>query len=115
MTVTLYGIPGCDTVRKARAWLQAQARDVHFYDFKKAGVPSDRLDAWMEALGWERLLNRHGTAWRKLDDTLRAGVTDAQSAKRVMLAHPSVIKRPVVEWGDGSVTVGFDPAGWASR
>jgi Spx/MgsR family transcriptional regulator len=115
MTVTLYGIPSCDTVRKARAWLQAQARDVHFHDFKKAGVPADRLDAWVEALGWERLLNRKGTTWRGLDDALRDGVHDAQGAKRLMLAQPSVIKRPVVEWGDGSVTVGFDPAGWASR
>ena len=115
MLMILYGIPNCDTVKKARLWMQQQGRDVRFHDFKKTGVPTERLDAWVEALGWERLLNRHGTAWRKLDDTLRAGVTDAQSAKRVMLAHPSVIKRPVVEWGDASISVGFEPSAWAGR
>jgi len=113
--ITLYGIPNCDTVKKARAWLQATPHEVHFHDFKKAGVPADRLDAWAEAVGWERLLNRQGTTWRKLDDALRASVVDGASAKRVMLAQPSVIKRPVVEWGDGAVTVGFDAAGWAGR
>jgi len=115
MTLTLYGIPGCDTVRKARAWLQAQARDVRFHDFKKAGVPADRLDAWVEALGWERLLNRKGNTWRALDVALRDDVRDAPSAKRLMLAQPSVIKRPVVEWHDGTITVGFNTADWAGR
>ena len=115
VTATLYGIPNCDTVRKARAWLQAHAHDARFHDFKKAGVPADRLDAWVEALGWERLLNRKGTAWRGLDAAQRDGVRDAPSAKRLMLAQPSMIKRPVVEWGDGSVTVGFDASDWAGR
>jgi Spx/MgsR family transcriptional regulator len=115
MRMILYGIPNCDTVKRARLWLQQHGRDVRFHDFKKAGVPSERLDAWVEALGWERLLNRRGTAWHKLDDTLRAGVTDAQSAKRAMLAHPSVIKRPVVEWTGGAITVGFSAADWACR
>ena len=113
--MVVYGIPNCDTVKKARLWMQQQGRDVRFHDFKNTGVPTERLDAWVEALGWERLLNRRGTAWHKLDDTLRAGVTDAQSAKRVMLAHPSVIKRPVVEWGDASISVGFEPSAWAGR
>jgi arsenate reductase (glutaredoxin) len=113
--ITLYGIPNCDTVKKARAWLQAHARDVQFHDFKRAGVPADRLDAWIAAAGWERLLNRQGTTWRQLDEALRASVTDAASAKRVMLGHASVIKRPVVEWGSGAISVGFDPADWQSR
>lgn len=115
MRTILYGIPNCDTVKRARSWLQQHGRDVQFHDFKKAGVPSDRLDAWVEALGWERLLNRQGTAWRKLDDTLRAGVSDARTAKRVMLAHPNVIKRPVVDWAGGDITVGFNASDWTGR
>lgn len=112
---TLYGITNCDTVKKARAWLQAHDRDVAFHDFKKSGVPAERLDAWLAAVGWERLVNRKGTTWRKLDDARRDPVVDTPSAKRLMLAESSVIKRPVVEWADGSVTVGFDPQDWAAR
>ncbi len=111
----LYGIANCDTVKKARAWLQAQGQDAHFHDFKKVGVPSDRLDAWIGAVGWERLVNRKGTTWRQLDLTLQAAVVDAASARRLMLARPSVIKRPVVEWADGAITVGFSAADWAAR
>jgi len=114
-TITLYGIPNCDTVKRARAWLQAQGRDVAFHDFKKAGVPADRLDAWAQAVGWERLVNRSGTTWRKLDDAVRAAVVDAASAKRLMRDQASVIKRPVVEWADGAITAGFDAADWAGR
>ncbi len=116
---TLYGIPNCDTVKKARAWLQEHAHDsaraAQFHDFKKLGVPGDRLDGWVAALGWERLLNRNGTTWRQLDESARAAVVDAGSAKALMLAQPSAIKRPVVEWGDGTVTVGFNAADWAGR
>ena len=111
----LYGIPNCDTVKKARAWLQQQGRDVEFHDFKKSGVPDDRLDAWIAAVGWERLVNRAGTTWRKLDEPQRAAVVDAASAKRLMLAQSSVIKRPVVEWPDGAITVGFDADDWSRR
>jgi arsenate reductase (glutaredoxin) len=115
MTITLYGIPNCDTVKRARAWLQTHGREVVFHDFKKAGVPADRLDAWMRAAGWERVLNRQGTTWRKLDDATRAAVVDAASAKRLMRDQASVIKRPVVEWADGAITVGFDEADWLRR
>ena len=115
MTITLYGIPNCDTVKKARAWLQQAGRHARFVDFRKTGVPADRLDVWMQAAGWERVLNRQGTTWRKLDDATRAAVVDAASAKRLMLVQASVVKRPVVEWADGSITVGFDPADWARR
>ena len=114
-SITLYGIPNCDTVKKARAWLAEHGADVVFHDFKKAGVPVARLDAWLKAAGWERLLNRQGTTWRKLADAVRASAVDAASAKRVMLDQPSVIKRPVVEWGDGRITVGFDADDWAGR
>jgi arsenate reductase-like glutaredoxin family protein len=78
-------------------------------------VPPARLDAWLAAAGWERLLNRKGTAWRRLDESLREGVTDAASARAVMLAHASVIKRPVVEWDAKTITVGFDPGSWTSH
>jgi len=114
-SITLYGIPNCDSVKKARAWLAERGVVVAFHDFKKAGVPVARLDAWLKAAGWERLLNRQGTTWRKLDDALRASAIDAASAKRVMLEQPSVIKRPVVEWDDGRITVGFDADDWMGR
>ena len=113
--LTLYGIPNCDTVKKARAWLEARGRTLRFVDFKKGGVPDARLDAWIAALGWERLVNRQGTTWRKLDEALRASITDAAGARRLMVDHPSVVKRPVVEWDDGAITVGFDATDWARR
>jgi arsenate reductase (glutaredoxin) len=109
----LYGIPNCDTVKKARLWLTGQGRGHRFHDFKKAGVPPQRLAQWVASLGWEALLNRQGTTWRQLDASVREHVTDAASAQAVMREHPSVIKRPVVEWPDGRVSVGFDAAGWA--
>ncbi|MCU0764250.1 MAG: arsenate reductase [Hydrogenophaga sp.] len=111
---TLYGIPNCDTVKKARDWLQAQGIAHQFHDFKKQGVPPAALDRWLRAAGWEVLVNRKGTTWRGLDETLRAGVSDAASARTLLLAHASAIKRPVVEWADGRITVGFDPAAWAA-
>src|SRR3989442_12280280 len=95
-SITLYGIPNCDTVKKARAWLAERGAAVEFHDFKKAGVPVARLDAWLNAAGWERLLNRQGTTWRKLDDAVRASAVDAATANRVRLDQPSGVKRPVV-------------------
>ena len=115
MTVTIYGIANCDTVKKARAWLQASGADAQFVDFKKGGVPVPRLDAWLASVGWEALLNRKGTTWRKLPDEARAAVVDAASARKLMLDQPSVIKRPVVEWGGDDITVGFDTATRAKR
>jgi Spx/MgsR family transcriptional regulator len=114
MAITLYGIPNCDTVKKARAWLDQHGVAYAFHDFKKAGVPADRLPAWIEAVGWEKLVNRQGTTWRKLDPQQQAAVRDEASARQLMVSTPSVIKRPVVEWPD-AVTVGFDAAGWESR
>lgn len=115
MAITLYGIPNCDTVRKARAWLAGNGVDHAFHDFKKQGVPADHLDRWLREAGWEKLLNRQGTTWRKLDPQSQARAADAAGARALMLAQPSVIKRPVVEWDDGGVSVGFDAAGWAAR
>lgn len=111
MEITVYGIPNCDTVKKARAWLAARGVAYRFHDFKKEGVPPARLDRWIEELGWEKLVNRSGTTWRRLDPKVQAGVSDAKSARRLMLENVSVIKRPVVEWG-AKATVGFDQAGF---
>ena len=92
--MVIYGIPNCDTVKRARAWLVDRGVAHRFHDFRKAGVPDDRLSAWLAAAGWERLLNRQGTAWRKLDDAERAAVVDADSARRVMLAPGSGLTHP---------------------
>jgi Spx/MgsR family transcriptional regulator len=107
--ITLYGIPNCDTVKKARTWLSDHGVDYVFHDFKKQGVPTDLLPGWISAVGLGTLINRKGPTWRKLDAALQASVVDAASATAVMLANASVIKRPVVVWGDGRVTVGFTP------
>ncbi|MGI4778306.1 MAG: ArsC family reductase [Janthinobacterium lividum] len=115
MTTTLYGIPNCDTVQRARAWLDAHAVAYRFHDFKKDGVPGAGLDRWLEATGWKALVNRRGTTWRRLDDAIRASVTDAASARAVLLANPGLVKRPVVEWeADENVTTGFDAAQWTA-
>ncbi len=111
MTIIVYGIPNCDTVKKARVWLQAHGVEHAFHDHKKQGVPLPQLDGWMHAVGWQALLNRNGTTWRKLDAVQQAAVVDAASARALMLAQPSVIKRPVVEHPDG-LLVGFDPDDW---
>lgn len=113
--ITLYGIPNCDTVKKARAWLSVRNVPYQFHDFKKQGVPEQALDAWIKALGWELLVNTRGTTWRKLDDATRAALNDAPSARALMLTQASIIKRPVVQWPDSQITVGFDETAWALR
>lgn len=111
---SVYGLANCDTVKKARSWLTAHGVEHQFHDFKKQGVPEAALDHWLATLGWETLVNRKGTTWRQLDETTRAAVVDAASARALMLSQPSVIKRPVVQWADG-VTVGFDAEAWQRR
>ena len=113
MAMIVYGIVNCDTVKRARAWLDERATGYTFHDFKRSGVPENKLDAWLKAAGWETVLNRKGTTWRKLDAALQARITDAPSAHALMLDQPSLIKRPVVEWDDGRITVGFDAAQWS--
>jgi len=108
----VYGIPNCDTVKKARAWLTDHGLEATFHDFKKQGVPEAELTTWLAAVGWETLLNRKGTTWRKLDPAVQAGVTDSASAKAVMQEHASTIKRPVIAWPSGKVTVGYTPDQW---
>ncbi len=113
MTVTVYGIPNCDSVKKARALLTANGVAYTFHDYKKAGVPEDLLRGWVAAKGWETLLNRKGTTWRSLDDSTKLSVLDADSAVRVMLANLSTIKRPVIVSGV-AVVVGVDETAIAS-
>jgi Spx/MgsR family transcriptional regulator len=115
MTTTLYGIPNCDTVKKARAWLTEQGVPHAFHDFRKQGVPPDHMDRWLREAGWEKLLNRKGNTWRQLDPAAQAAAGDATGAKALMMEQPSVIKRPVVEWESGPVTVGFAPQEWQMR
>ena len=104
MTITLYGIPSCDTVKKARAWLDAQGVPHAFHDYKKAGVDPALLAEWADRVGWEVLLNRAGTTFRKLPDADKVGI-DRTRALALMAAQPSLIKRPVLVAGE--VVVGF--------
>jgi arsenate reductase (glutaredoxin) len=117
--ITLFGIPNCDTVKKARTWLTEQGVDYQFHDFKKQGVPPERLNAWMAAVGWEKLLNRKGTSWRKLDAATQATAGDAESAAKLLILNASLIKRPVMEWADSpsvsDISVGFDAENWKKR
>lgn len=110
--IALYGIPNCDTVKKARTWLDANGIAYAFHDYKKEGEDPARLAKWADAVGWEPLLNRAGTTFRKLDEADRADL-DAAKAVVLMAAHPSLIKRPVVEYR-GGLLVGFKPDVWAA-
>ncbi len=114
-SATVYGIPNCDTVKKARIWLTDHHVDVTFHDFKKLGVPATEISIWAQAVGWEALVNRKGTTWRQLDEVTRLAVVDLPSATTLMLAHPSVVKRPVIVWSDGCVTVGCDATVFATH
>ncbi len=105
--ITVYGIPNCDTVKRARAWLAEQGLEVAFHDFKKQGVPAELLSTWLQAFGRDKIVNRAGNTWRKLDDATKAAVLDDAAATALMLTEPSVIKRPVVRWADGHWTLGF--------
>lgn len=109
----LYGIANCNTVKKARSWLDEQGLTYTFIDFKKQAPDTALLQEWINKLGWQPLINRQGTTWRQLDTKTQAGITDAASAIALMLAKPSVIKRPVWVNGD-QVTVGFSPEHYAS-
>ena len=103
--ITLYGIPNCDTIKKARSWLDKNKIDYQFHDYKKMGVPEKQLKQWVKQSGWEILLNKRGTTWRKLDETTKQSVNQ-KSAIKIMLDNPSIIKRPVLD-ADGKITVGF--------
>ena len=113
MTITLYGIANCDTVKKARTWLLDHNVDFTFHDFKKQGLDRATAAAWLEQRDWEVLVNRKGTTWRNLTDAQKAVVTDKAAALELMLATTSVIKRPVLA-GAGALQVGFTPDLYAS-
>jgi arsenate reductase len=107
VVTTIYGIKNCDTMKKARAWLDAHDIAYVFHDYKASGIDNARLEAWAKDVGWETLLNRAGTTFRKLPDADKAGLTE-RKAIALMLASPSMIKRPVIEKG-GKLMVGFEP------
>ena len=118
MTITLYGIPNCDSVKKARAWLTEQALPYDFVDFKKVGAPAKRLPVWAEAVGWDKLINRQGSTWRQLSPAQQLQASTEAGALALALEKPSVIKRPVVEWQNArwtgqDVTVGFNGTLWS--
>jgi arsenate reductase len=108
--LTLYGIPNCDTVKKARAWLDGRGVAYAFHDYKKLGADEASLRRWIASLGWETVLSRAGTTFRALPDADKAGL-DENKAIALMLAQPSMIKRPIVE-GDGVLVAGFKPDAW---
>jgi arsenate reductase (glutaredoxin) len=112
MTITVYGIPNCDTVKKARVWLDGKGIAYGFHDYRKSGADAAKLARWCEAEGWEIVLNRAGTTFRKLPDADKTGLTQAK-AIALMLAQPSMIKRPVVEHSEG-LLIGFKPEQWDS-
>ena len=112
MTVTMFGIPNCDTVKKARVWLGQNGVDHIFHDYRKAGIDRARLEGWVAEHGWETILNRAGTTFRALPDADKAGL-DADRAVALMLAQPSMIKRPVLDLGDRTL-VGFKPELYAA-
>jgi arsenate reductase (glutaredoxin) len=107
MKIVLYGIPNCDTMKKARSWLESHHVDYEFHDYKKSGIERAKLLEWIEAVGWEPLLNRAGTTFRKLPDSARVNLTESKAVK-LMLEQPSMIKRPVLERGR-TLLVGFSP------
>lgn len=106
MSMTIYGIKNCDTMKKARAWLDKRGIDYAFHDYKTAGIERDRLERWEKKVGWEKLLNRAGMTFRKLSDKDKASL-DAKKALALMLMQPSMIKRPVLDLGGGKLVVGF--------
>ena len=110
MAVTLHGIPNCDTVKKARTWLEAKGVAYTFHDYKKQGADPEKIAGWVEQAGWEKVLNRAGTTFRKLPEADREGL-DAAKAVRIAAANPSAIKRPIVEY-PGGLLVGFKAAEW---
>ena len=111
--IKLYGIPNCDTVKKARKWLDAQGIDYQFHDFRQDGVDKKLLQGWLEKLGWETLLNRRSTSWRALDEKQKSIQSD-NDALKLLLANPTLIKRPVLQQGK-ILLVGFNEKEWATQ
>jgi arsenate reductase (glutaredoxin) len=114
MPITIYGIKNCDTMKKARAWLDKHGVEYAFHDYKSAGVDRVQLEQWCKKVGWEVLLNRAGTTFRKLPDKDKNGL-DEKKAIALMLAQPSMIKRPVLDFGRGKLLVGFAPESYSAE
>jgi len=114
MSVTIFGIKNCDTMKKARAWLDKAGHAYAFHDYKAAGIDRARLEGWAGKVGWETLLNRSGTTFRKLPDAEKADLTESK-AVALMLAQPSMIKRPVLELPGGKLLIGFKPVEYESN
>ena len=112
-TITMYGIKNCDTIKKARKWLEAEGVDYQFHDYKKESIQKDQLITWIDQLGWEVLLNKRGTTWRKLPDDVKDNIDEA-SAITVMLENTSIIKRPVLDTGN-TLLVGFSADEYAKH
>jgi arsenate reductase len=112
MKTRLYGIPNCDTMKKARTWLDSHGVEYDFHDYKKSGIDAAKLQDWIQSMGWEVLLNRAGTTFRKLPESAKANLTEARAVK-LMLEQPSMIKRPVLERGR-TLLVGFSPEKYAA-
>jgi arsenate reductase len=109
----LYGIPNCNTVKKARDWLTGNHIEVQFHNFKKDGITAELVNNWLQQTSWEKLVNRAGTTWRNLSDAEKAAVVDSASALTLMLNKPSVIKRPLLVRGEEILHIGFDEAAYA--
>jgi Spx/MgsR family transcriptional regulator len=113
MPTTIYGIKNCDTMKKARAWLNSHGVEYKFHDYKTAGIEREQIERWAKKVGWETLLNRAGTTFKKMPDKDKDGVTE-KKAVALMLAQPSMIKRPVLDLGGGKLLVGFKPEIYAA-
>jgi Spx/MgsR family transcriptional regulator len=113
MTIHLYGIPNCDTVKKARVWLETQGRDYTFHDYKKAGADPEKIAGWIASAELDLVVNRKGTTFRKLSDADKARADNPQTAPALLAEQPSIIKRPIVEHA-GGLLVGFKPEEWAA-
>ncbi|WP_182074778.1 MULTISPECIES: ArsC family reductase [unclassified Serratia (in: enterobacteria)] len=107
-TLTMYGIKNCDTIKKARRWLEDQGVAYHFHDYRADGLDEQRLRGFVAQLGWEPLLNTRGTTWRKLDKAQRNACDNADAAIALMLAQPAIIKRPLLDAGNGRALLGFN-------
>jgi arsenate reductase (glutaredoxin) len=114
MSLTIYGIKNCDTMKKARTWLDKAGKTYAFHDYKTAGIERARLEGWAKKVGWEALLNRSGTTFRKLPDADKEGLTE-KKALALMLGQPSMIRRPVLEAADGKLLVGFKPENYEAE
>lgn len=113
---TLYGIPNCNTVKKARTWLEQNNATYHFHNYKKEGVTSDKLSSWTKQVGWEKLVNKAGTTWKKLSQELKESIVDVNAAETLMKSQNSVIKRPVLENSKGEIiAIGFSESDYESK